>query len=73
MRPCPGQLLGAHAFASGACVDCGEHNPEADVRERDTVAAIVTWLTTKTVAYGDQPKLDDLIDGIERGDWRSNG
>jgi hypothetical protein len=27
MRPCPGQPLGAHAFASGACVDCGEYPP----------------------------------------------
>lgn len=31
-------------------------------------AAIVAWLTTKTVAYGEQPDLGDLIDRLVRGE-----
>lgn len=36
-------------------------------KERDN---IVAWLTAKTVAYGEQPRLGDLIDAIERGEHR---
>lgn len=29
---------------------------------------IVSWLTSKTVAYGEQPRLDELIDAIDAGE-----
>jgi hypothetical protein len=79
MRPCPGQLLGAHAFASGACVACGEHPPDSAVAERDR---IVAWLRD-TLRRRAQTELKypvartisdvcrELASAIERGDHTS--
>lgn len=48
------------------CSECMKESAAADqLAERK---AIVDWLTSKTVAYGEQPNLDHLIDAINRGE-----
>jgi hypothetical protein len=44
---------------------------EAERRGAERMRAeIVAWLIAKTVAYGDQPNLEHLIDAIERGEFK---
>ena len=62
------------------CTECGDHTSvpycpgcrikELDERERETIARVVAWLISQTVAYGEQPNLERIADAIERGDWK---